>query len=169
LLGENVSGNKKLAQPSRKNVRGKDPTLQKGELALSVPRLGLRDIPVPVGSTQAELDREGIIRIGSSGVPWDEGSNTFIVGHRLGYLRTRITYVFYRLDKMRRGDKIFVEDAAGRKYTYKVYDYMTVRPVDRWVMYPVDGMTTISLVTCTPIPTFENRFVVRGELVRVSS
>lgn len=30
---------------------------------------------------------------------------------------------------------------------------------------PLDGKTTISLQTCTLIPTFENRLVVRGELV----
>jgi sortase A len=29
----------------------------------------------------------------------------------------------------------------------------------------VEGMTVVSLQSCTPIPTFENRLVVRGELV----
>jgi sortase A len=42
---------------------------------------------------------------------------------------------------------------------------MTVQPEDFWVTYPVDGKTTISLQTCIPIPTFENRLIVRGELV----
>jgi len=38
-------------------------------------------------------------------------------------------------------------------------------PADYWVTYPVPGKTTVSLQTCTPIPTFENRLIVRGELV----
>jgi sortase A len=42
---------------------------------------------------------------------------------------------------------------------------MTVKPKDFWITYPVDGKTTISLQTFTPFPTFENRLVVRGELV----
>ena len=42
---------------------------------------------------------------------------------------------------------------------------MTVKPEDLWITYPVDGKTTISLQTFTPIPTFKNRLVVRGELV----
>ena len=70
---------------------------------------------------------------------------------------------------MRPGDKIFVTDSSGTEYVYEVYDYMTVRPEDYWVTYPVDGMRVISLQTCTSIPTFENRLVVRGELVRVTS
>ena len=42
---------------------------------------------------------------------------------------------------------------------------MTVKPEDFWVTYPVPDKTTISLQTCTPIPTFENRLIIRGELV----
>jgi sortase A len=42
---------------------------------------------------------------------------------------------------------------------------MNAKPEDLWITYPVDGKTTISLQTFTPIPTFENRLVVRGELV----
>ena len=169
LFGENLSGGRKLAPRSRTNVGQQHTTLRKGELALSVPRLGLKDVTVPGGSTQAELDREGIVRLESSGLPWYEGSNTFIAGHRLGFLRTKLPYVFYELDEMRPGDEIFVEDPSGREYVYEVYDYMTVRPEDYWVTYPVDGKTIISLQTCDPIPSFENRLVVRAELMSASS
>ena len=55
--------------------------------------------------------------------------------------------------------------ATGRRYTFRVYDLLTVEPDDFWVTYPVAGMTVVSLQSCTPIPTFENRLVVRGELV----
>jgi sortase A len=136
-----------------------------GTMTLTVPRLDLKDVAVPTGSGQRELDREGIIHLEGTGVPWQEGSNTFIVGHALGFLYTRVPYVFYELDRMEPGDEIIVQDPTGKEYVFQVYDRMTVRPADYWVTYPEDGHTIISLQTCTPAPTFENRLVVRGELV----
>ena len=136
-----------------------------GTMTLTVPKLGLKDVAVPTGSTQAELDREGIIHMEGTGVPWQEDSNTFIVGHALGFMWTRVPYAFYELDEMKPGDEIIVEDPTGEEYVFQVYDHMTVRPADYWVTYPEEGHTIISLQTCTPVPTFENRLVVRGELV----
>jgi len=162
LLGENSPGLEvpRKAPPvtsSRENISA--------AMKITVPRLGLKDVAVPTGSKQAELDREGILRVRGSGLPWIAGSNTFITGHALGFPRTRVPYVFYKLGKMKPGDEIFVEDKEGRRYTFRVYDLMTVEPNDFWTTYPVEGSTVISLQGCTPIPTFENRLVVRGELV----
>lgn len=133
-------------------------------IKLSVPRLGITDLPVPTASTQAELNREGIIRLADNGSPGVEGSNTFIVGHALGYPSTRVRFVFRHLEKMKPGDEITLTSAGGR-YTFRVYDRLTVRPEDYWVTYPVPGKTVVSLQSCTPYPTFENRLVVRGELM----
>lgn len=140
-------------------------TTDSESLSITVPRLNLKDVSVPAGSSQAELDREGIIRLKKTGVPWQEGSNTFVVGHALGFEQTRVPYVFYKLDKMKPGDEILVKSTSGEEYTFRVYDYLTVRPADYWVTYPVEGKTIISLQTCTPIPSFENRLIVRAELV----
>jgi sortase A len=162
LLGENSPG---------LEVPRKVPPVTSGEenisaaMKITVPRLGLKDVAVPTGSKQAELDREGILRVRGSGLPWIEGSNTFITGHALGFPRTRVPYAFYKLGKMKPGDEIFVEDKEGRRYTFRVYDLMTVEPNDYWTTYPVEGRTVVSLQSCTPIPTFENRIVVLGELV----
>jgi sortase A len=135
-----------------------------GVVRLSVPRLGIEDLPVPAGSTQTELDREGIIRLKGTGLPGVKDSNTFIVGHALGYPSTRVRFVFRHLEKMKPGDEITL-NSGGEQYTFRVYDRLTVRPEDYWVTYPVTGKTVISLQSCTPYPTFENRIVVRGELV----
>ena len=135
------------------------------EMKITVPRLGLKDVEVPTGSRQAELDKQGIMHLRGSGLPWTAGSNTFITGHALGFPWTRVPYAFYKLDKMKPGDEIFVDDKDGRRYTFTVYDTMTVEPGDYWVTYPVEGETVISLQSCTPIPTFEHRLIVRGELV----
>ena len=59
-------------------------------MKITVPRLELKDVAVPTGSRQAELDREGILHLRGSGLPWIAGSNTFITGHALGFPRTRV-------------------------------------------------------------------------------
>jgi sortase A len=169
VLPERSSAGNKHAGSSREDVRGKVAKLRRGELLLSVPRLGLRDVHVPSSSTQPELDKEGIIRLETSGLPSSEGSNTFIVGHRMGFPRTRTPYVFYELNKLRPQDEIIVEDPAGKKYVFEVYDHITGPPRLYWLTRPVPGKTIISLQTCTPIPSFENRLIVRGELIRVYS
>jgi sortase A len=163
LLGESPVGER--PDPASRASNGGGAASDGRTRKISVPKLGLEDIPVPTGDSQVELDREGIIRLQDSGSPWEEGSNTVVVGHALGYLWTRTTYVFYELDKLKPGDDIIVTDQADEEYTFRVYDRMTVRPEDYWITYPVPGKTVISLQTCTPIPTFENRLIVRGELV----
>ena len=134
-------------------------------MTLTVPKLGLRDVVVPSGSRQSQLDREGVLHVGESGLPWEEGSNTFIAGHALGFPRTRVPRAFHDLDDLVPGDEILINSADGQRYTFEVYDRLTVEPDDTWVTYPVEGRTVISLQTCVPIPTFENRLIVRGELV----
>ena len=162
LLGESPGGDK--ADPALR-ASARDGAGGGGTMTLSVPKLGLEDVAVPTADSQVALDQEGIIHLEDSGVPWQENSNTVIVGHALGYMRTKVPYVFYELDKMEPGDEILVKDEEGKEYVYRVYDRMTVRPEDYWVTYPEPGKRIISLQTCIPIPTFEKRLIVRGELV----
>jgi sortase A len=166
LLGENSH---ELNPPDQapsdpSNISAKSANVSSA-MKITVPRLGLKDVAVPTGSRQAELDKQGILHLRGSGLPWMAGSNTFITGHALGFPWTRVPYAFYKLDKMRPGDEIFVEDKGGHRYTFMVFDTMTVEPGDYWVTYPVEGKTVISLQSCVPIPTFDHRLIVRGELV----
>ena len=161
LLGE---GDRNTETPPADAPVSPDPSTAKN-MTLTVPKLGLENVAVPTGFRQAELDREGVLRMKESGLPWEEGSNTFIAGHALGYPWTRVPRAFYDLDKLMPGDDILLKSADGRTYTFEVYDHMTVEPDDTWVTYPVEGKTVVSLQTCVPIPTFENRLIVRGELI----
>ncbi len=162
LLGESPNGAR--ADPSRQPSAQEGPS-GGGTMIITIPKLNLDGIQVPTADSQVELDREGIVHLDGTGAPWKEGSNTVIVGHALGFLSTRIPYVFYELDQLEPGDEIFVTDQSGKRYTFEVYDYMTVKPEDFWVTYPVPNKTVLSLQSCTPIPTFENRLIVRAELV----
>lgn len=162
LLGE---GEGELISPEEAETQ---PEVVPGSenLTLSVPKLGLEGIPVPTGSTQERLDAEGILRMSGSGLPWESGTNTFIVGHTLGYQGTKVPYVFYELDEMKPGDVITLEDSSGNGYEFRVFDEVTLRPEDYWVTQPDrEGRTIVSLQSCVPIPEFDMRLVVQAELV----
>jgi sortase A len=161
LLGEGTGGAE--TTPADAQAPPDSPTPK--NMKLTVPKLGLEDVAVPTGFRQEELDREGLLRMKESGLPWEEGSNTFIAGHALGFPWTRVPRAFHDLGTLAPGDMVFLESADGRRYAFEVYDRMTVEPDDTWVTYPVEGKTVVSLQTCVPIPTFENRLIVRGELV----
>lgn len=163
LLGENGAP---LNDPEEAEAPAAGPGTGDAVMTLSIPKLDIEDLPVPQGSTQEELDDAGIIHMAGSGVPWRGGSNTFIVGHALGFMQTEVPYVFYELDEMEPGDEVFITAPNGDEFTFRVYDRMVVRPEDYWVTFPSNNEETIvSLQSCTPIPTFEKRLVVQGRLV----
>ena len=57
-----------------------------GTVTLTVPKLGLKDVAVPTGASQEELHQEGIMHLQWTRAPWQDGSNTFILGHALGVI-----------------------------------------------------------------------------------
>jgi sortase A len=87
-----------------------------------------------------------------------------IVGRTLGSLWAKTHYVFYQLDQLKPGDEIVVNDKKQKEAPLEVYGTLTVRLEDFWVTYPVSIKTVVSLQSCTPVPTFEHRLIVRGEL-----
>ena len=60
-------------------------------------------------------------RAGARGFPWQEEANVYIAGHRVGYPGTKSNLVFWDLDKLEKGDEIFLTDAEGNRYTYEVF------------------------------------------------
>ncbi len=86
-------------------------------LYLSIPKLGLEEIPV-FDSVSEEKLRDGTVHIPATGYPWQEGANVFIAGHRIGYENTLSYYVFFRLDELVDGDEILLKTpAAGSTFT----------------------------------------------------
>lgn len=132
-------------------------------LYLTVPKLGLYDVPV-FDSVEEEKLEQGAIHVPATGFPWQEGANTYIAGHRIGYPGTPSDHVFYDLENLAAGDEIIVRDAAGDEYVYRVTEQMVVPPDNVEVMNAVPGRSIISLQTCT-LPDYAERIVVQGELV----
>lgn len=134
-------------------------------LGLSVPKLGMKNVLVGNSPDQSYLDREGIMHLSGTGFPWQEGANTYIAGHAIGYPGGRVPFAFYDLEDMRRGDKITLRDARGKAYHYRVYERLLVDPNAFWVTNPVVDKDIVSLQTCWPNPSFEKRLIVRAERV----
>ena len=132
-------------------------------LYLTVPKLGLEGIPVFDSVTEETL-RESVVHVPATGYPWQDSSNTYIAGHRIGYEETGSWRVFYDLDLLVEGDEIFLEDANGGGYAYRVTRQVVVTPDNIEVMEPEPGKSLISLQTCT-LPDYKERIVVQGELI----
>ena len=136
-------------------------------LYLTVPKLGISGIPVFDSVTEETL-KESVVHVPATGYPWQENSNTYIAGHRIGFEGTGSWQVFYDLDLLEEGDEIFLEDANGTEYAYAVTEQVVVTPENVEVMEPQPGGPVVSLQTCT-LPDYKERIIVQGELVDTSS
>jgi sortase A len=132
-------------------------------LYLTVPSLGLEDVPV-FDSVDEEKLEEGVIHVPATGFPWQQDANTYIAGHRIGFPGTRSDHVFYDLEELAAGDEIILTDSAGGEYVYVVTGQQIVPPDNVEVMNAAEGRSVITLQTCT-LPDFSERVVVQGELI----
>ncbi|MDP9486015.1 MAG: class E sortase [Actinomycetota bacterium] len=139
-------------------------------LWLTVPKMArVRDLPVLTGPASDEASlAESALRVAGTGLPWQEEANVYIAGHRIGFEGERSHLVFYDLDALQEGDEVILTDSDGTRYTYTVFASFVVGPSDTYVTEPVPGKNVVSLQTCTPIPTFEERLVVQAELADVA-
>ena len=106
------------------------------------------------------------MHLSGTGFPHQNGSNTYIAAHAIGYAESRVTYAFQDLEEMKDGDRVTIRDASGETYEYRVYERMIVDPDDVWVTKPVEGKKVITLQTCWPEPSFEKRLIVRAQIVK---
>jgi LPXTG-site transpeptidase (sortase) family protein len=140
-------------------------------MSLSVPAMGISDIPVVEGTSEASLS-QGAGHVPGTGYPWVSGSNTYIAGHRIGYPGTPSDHVFWNLPNLVQGDQILLTDSNGTTYTYAVSEIFEVSPADLSVTAPT-GEDAVSLQTCiedygdywTPGPNWFVRYIVRAERV----
>ncbi|HKH11785.1 MAG TPA: sortase [Rubrobacter sp.] len=135
-------------------------------LKLTVPKLERVDgVPVydAAKDEYEEAMHDGTVHVKGTGFPWQDGSNVYIAGHRMGFPGTASYLVFWDLDKLEKGDEILLTDADGKTYTYQVFDKVVVDPDAVSVLHPVPGKSVVSLQTCT-LPDYSQRLIVQGEL-----
>lgn len=96
-----------------------------------------------------------------------ETGNFVITGHSSYYPWAQGDYknVFALLEKnIRKGDEIDVF-YNGKNHTYKVTNLKTVKPQDIDVLSQETNKKKMTIITCTPVGTAINRFVVEAELI----
>ena len=149
-------------------IFGKEPPTS-GDLSLTVPEMRrVEDIPVftgPASDTSALHD--GALHVNSTGFPWQDGSNVFIAGHRMGFPGTKSFLVFNDLNALANGDEVILTDAEGTRYTYTVFKKFVVNPDAYYVTEPVPGRSVVSLQTFT-LPDYSQRLIVQAELTSVA-
>jgi sortase A len=93
----------------------------------------------------------------------------------LGYKNTNNWLAFWDLNKLEKGDDIYITDSEVRKYTYVVYKKSVEKGSSCGVLTsntlselkPVEGKNIVTLQTCT-LPDYKNSLLVRGELKGIS-
>jgi len=135
-------------------------------MALTIKAIGIYKAPVYNSDSQWAL-ANGIAHVPETSLPWSPTPqrNVYLAGHRMGYSGTWSRLIFYNLDKLKSGDEVLLKDRSGKAYRYRVSEVFLAESYDSWVMGQVIGRDMVTLQTCTPIPTFEKRLIVRADRV----
>jgi sortase A len=135
-------------------------------MGLTVRAIDLYNAPVFDSDSHWAL-ANGVGHVPDTSLPWSETPqrNVYLEGHRLGWPGTGSYLVFYHLNWLEKGDEVILKDREGKAYRYRVSEVTEVNPEDVWVMGQVVGRDMVTLQTCTPIPTFEKRLIVRADRV----
>jgi len=141
----------------------------KGQFTISIPSLGLNDLPVTanVDSSQEDIYRKALLKalahFKGTGLPIsDINSNIVIYGHSSSgdyYERTHdIAGAFSRLNKIKIGDIIKIV-MDGKTYQYRVNKSKIVEPYNTEIISGTPGKRSLTLFTCFPNGNSSQRFV----------
>ncbi len=135
-------------------------------MALTVEAIGIHNAPIFDSVNRGALTN-GVAHVPETSLPWSPTPqrNVYLAGHRMGYRGAWSRMVFYNLNRLQEGDEVLLEDRGGRTYEYRVSEVFLAGPEESWVMGQVRGRDMVTLQTCTPIPTFEKRLIVRADRV----
>jgi sortase A len=135
-------------------------------MSLTINTMDLKNVPVLNSDSTRALD-QGVIHLPETSFPWSDTPerNVYLAGHRLGWPGTGSHLVFYQLDELSTGERVTLRDREGRSYRYRVIESFIVGPYDNWVTGRVRGRDLLTLQTCTPIPSFHKRLIVRAERI----
>ncbi|WP_228265970.1 class E sortase [Microlunatus elymi] len=156
------------ADPQQGGTSKKDTVIPGDAIALlSIPAIGLHEIPVLEGTSDDVLAR-GIGHYSQTADPGQVG-NFAVAGHRITHGEP-----FSKLLELNRGDQVVVETRT-KIYTYAIDNApkkLTVTDTDSWVLDPVPGKPNaeptkklITLTTCQDLFHSPDRSVGFGHLI----
>lgn len=131
----------------------------KGEMKLSIPKLGLKKLPVVINvssydeSVYLPILETKLAHFKGTSLP-DNTGNVFVYGHSTNELwaRTNPThpeFAFTYLNKLDIGDSISLE-YNGKTFNYILQKAKTVSPEDVSPIFTTDDKKTLTLMTCWP-------------------
>lgn len=140
------------------------PTIEPAHIIIS--KIGI-DVPlqwdIPAEETTKFLNK-GVAHLKGSAKLGQEG-NLFITGHSSDYAWKKNPYaaVFSLVPKLVAGDKITIRE-NGKEYVYQVAETKIVDPDHVEVASPTTT-PILTLLTCYPVGTTKDRFVVHASLI----
>ena len=143
------------------------------ESRLLIPKIAV-DVPIVWDANAADTNSlnkamdKGIVWFniqGANAKPGEKG-NFVISGHSSNDWTDSGNYnfIFARLEKMAAGDVVYA-NYNGTRYTYKITGTKVVKPTDVASLQIGNDKPYITLVTCTPLGTAQNRLLVFGEQI----
>jgi sortase A len=157
----------KLDEARRANKKAVPRGPSNKTLRMTIPKMAqIRNdtVPYSVSEDSKAFHDHAAVHLRGTGNPWDAEANVYIAGHRLGFPGTNSWLTFWDLNVLRKGDKIYLKDAAGDHYVYKVFKKFIVGPDEVSVTRPLKGKNIVSLQTCT-LPDYSKRLIVQAEKV----
>ena len=139
---------------------------------LIIPKINV-DVPVIYNTasdqaSQLKAMENGVAYFGIPGANSKPGQvgNTVLSGHSSNDIVDSGNYkfIFARLDKLAKGDLIFV-NYEGKRYTYSVTKTEVVKPTEVGKLVYPTTKPILTLITCTPLGTALNRLLVTAEQV----
>lgn len=127
-------------------------------LALTIPKAeDVENVTVP--SVEAdEIDEEDpynelannvAVHLDGTGFPWQEEANIYLVGHSLGFEGTPSRLALWDLIDLEEDDPIYLTDADGRRYTYRVYSAQVAEEDDLDPFETIEGKNILSIQSFT--------------------
>jgi sortase A len=109
---------------------------------IQIPAINLK-YPILEKNSKKSLETSVVLMYTSNGV--NEIGNTVIIGHNY-----RNGTMFSNVDKLEKGDIIYITDTQGRKVKYSIYSiYRTSGSDSKYITRNTEGKREISLSTCT--------------------
>jgi LPXTG-site transpeptidase (sortase) family protein len=140
-----------------------------GTFYISIPSIGLNRLPVTPNVDSSSEDvyksvlHNSLAHFRNTGLPISDVQNNIVIyGHsaspNYNPQPTDTEVAFSFLPNLKVGDDIFIE-MDGQQYQYKMYKSKIVEPEDTSIINGTHGKQTLTLFTCFPLGSNENRYV----------
>jgi sortase A len=140
------------------------------DFSIVIPKIGantkvFKNVDTQQPKIYQEVLTKGVAHALGTSLPDSEG-NTFIFAHSSDsfYNANQYNAVFYLLNKLEKGDKIYLV-YEKKKYTYEVSQTLIVNPDETKYMEKNTSESQITLMTCWPAGTTLKRLLVIGKKI----